>query len=256
MAHHEIDQMTMINRLPRAAIVHRIEYLASLAANRRVVHVGFGDARYREVQERAGTWLHGHLADVASSLVGLDVDEPSVAEARAAGFAAHVVDCRDRQAIAALGLAPSDLVVAGEVIEHLDAPGDFLDALHALVHRDGLLALTTPNASGLGNALAALAGYEVNHPDHVTLFSCRTLGTLLERHGWTVEETRTYVPALKKGQGTPPRSRGLRAASVVLGSVERLAGHLGRPFAADGLIVVARANSTACTMPGDATTAR
>jgi SAM-dependent methyltransferase len=242
MRRGEIDQLEMINRLPPAAIVPRIEYLADLAASRSVIHIGFGDAGYRSTQARAGTWLHEHLSSTASSLVGLDVDHESVETARAAGFVAHVVDCCDADAMGALRLQRADLVVAGEVIEHLDAPGAFLDAVHVLVRPNGLLALTTPNACGLGNALAALAGYEVNHPDHVTLFSCRTLTTLLERHGWTVEETRTYVPEVKKRHDASPRSRLLRVASLSLRSLERLAGRLGRPFVADGLIMVARAD--------------
>jgi SAM-dependent methyltransferase len=243
MRRGEIDQLEMITRLPRAAtIVRRIDYLAGLARSRSVIHIGFGDAGYRSTQARAGTWLHEHLSAIASSLVGLDVDRESVEMAREAGFTAHVVNCCDVNAIRALELRSADLVVAGEVIEHLDAPGAFLDAMHVLVRPNGLLALTTPNASGLGNALAALAGFEVNHPDHVILFSCRTLGTLLERHGWTVVETRTYVPEVKKRDDASLRSRVLRVASVTLRSLEEIAGRVGRPFVADGLIMVARSN--------------
>lgn len=244
MAGDEFDQMAMVHRLPRASVVNRIEFLAELVSGRRVVHIGFADAGCRQMQAGAGTWLHAHLAARAASLIGLDVDEDGVDAARQAGYTAYVADCRILSEVTALGLDPADLVVAGEVIEHLDAPGAFLDALTSLVRPGGLLVLTTPNASGLGNALAALAGYEINHPDHVTLFSCRTLMTMLERHGWTTIEVRTYVPILKPKANLSGRLRLLRAGAMALLWLQRTAGHLGRPFAADGLIMVARSTGT------------
>jgi predicted SAM-dependent methyltransferase len=131
--------------------------------------------------------------------------------------------------------------VAGEIIEHLDDSGSFLEGLHSLVEPGGRLVVTTPNASGLLNAgAAALAGYEVNHPDHVTLYSCYTLTNLLHRHGWETEQVATYVPVLKEFSALKGKVKVLGlGAKLVLGA-ERLLGKLGRPYAADGLIVVAR----------------
>jgi hypothetical protein len=192
------------------------------------------------MQDRAGTWLHAHLATTAKSLIGLDTDEAGVNAARDSGFTAHTVDCRDSAAVKALPIEPADLVIAGEVIEHLDAPGPFLDAVGSLVSIDGALALTTPNASGLFNALGALAGLEVNHPDHVVLFSCQTLTALLERHGWSVSMVRTYISIIKPSTERSVRARLLQTAGATLRRFEMIAARLGRPFAADGLIVVAR----------------
>jgi 2-polyprenyl-3-methyl-5-hydroxy-6-metoxy-1,4-benzoquinol methylase len=243
VARAEIDQLAMIRRLPSARIVDRLDFLAEVVTGRNVIHIGFADAGCRDMQAGAGTWLHERLAARTRSLIGLDVDEAGVDASRQAGFVAHVVDCRDPGAVAALGLEPADVVVAGEVIEHLDSPGTFLDAVEQLLVPDGSLVLTTPNASGLGNALAAFAGFEVNHPDHVALFSCCTLTALLERHGWSVLEVRTYVPRVK-ATARSGRARALRAVATVLRWLELAAGGLGRPFVADGLILVARRGPT------------
>src|SRR5690606_15526808 len=104
--------------------------------------------------------------------------------ARADGYEAHVADCCDAADIEGLGLEPAAVVVGGEIIEHLDDPGGFLDALHGVCADDGRLVLTTPNACGWVNPAAALLGYEVNHPDRIVLFTARTLSELLRRHGW------------------------------------------------------------------------
>lgn len=244
-------QLEMVHRLPKAQAVERIPHLAALAAGKRVIHVGFVDAGYQEMNTAAGTWLHAHLAASASSLVGIDLDESGVDMAKEAGYEAYVVDCRDPEAVAALGIEPADLVIAGEVIEHLDDPGAFLQGLHPLVKPTGRLVITTPNASGLLNSAAALVGAEINHPDHVVMFSWRTLTNLMSRHGWRHTETATYVPEVKEA---PAESLGMKLQS--LGGklalwLERTGSKLGAPFLADGLIVTARPSSRSRRTAGD-----
>lgn len=236
----EITQQDMVHRLPPAQLVDRADYLIEAIRGRRAAHVGFVDSGCWSYHDRFDSWLHAHLDAAASSLVGLDLDEAGVQRALELGFAAHAVDARDPEAVAALGLDPVDVVVAGEVIEHLDDSGSFLEGLHSLVAPGGRLVVTTPNASGLLNAgAAALAGYEVNHPDHVTLYSCFTLTNLMQRHGWEVDEVATYVPVLKEFAALRGRMKVLGAGAKVVLGAERLLARMGRPYAADGLIVAA-----------------
>ena len=240
MPTESITQQDMVHRLPPARLVDRTDYLVDSVRGRRVVHVGFVDSGCWDYHDQFDSWLHAHLDRSATELIGLDLDEAGVQRAVEQGFPAHAVDCSDAEQVAALGLEPADVVVAGEIIEHLDDSGSFLEGLHSLVRPGGRLLVTTPNASGLLNAgAAALAGYEVNHPDHVTLYSCFTLTNLLERHGWRTDEVATYVPVLKEFGALRGRMKVLGAgASVVLGA-ERLLARIGRPYAADGLIVSA-----------------
>ena len=229
---------SLIHRLPRARVVDRIAWLTERCRGKRVIHVGFADAGFRTEQQRAGRWLHQCLGDAAAELVGIDTDPAGVGAAAESGYEAHLADCADPAEVAALQLAPADVVVAGEVIEHIDAPGPFVAALRGLCRSNGRLIVTTPNACGLVNPVAGLLrGVEVNHPDHVVMFTQRTLCELLRRRGWRVVETACYVPPAGPDDGGQGRlgSLGVRA---VLG-LERLLGRLGRPFAADGLIVVA-----------------
>ena len=225
-----------LHRLPKARVVDRIDWLVERCRNRRVIHIGFADNRgLAWGQRQDGKWLHEHLAAAAADLVGIDSDSAAVAEAVRAGYEAHTADCADPGAVAALGLEPAEIVVAGEVLQSVDRPGPFLKGLQPLC--GGVLIITAPNACGLMfTAAQTLRGIELQDPDHVMAFTWRTLNNLVSRSGWHVIETAVYTSAFSHRRG---RSRlELVALRTVLG-IERVLGRLGRPFAADGLIVVA-----------------
>jgi SAM-dependent methyltransferase len=235
----ELDQTAMVSRLPRTEIVDRIAHLTERARGRRVIHVGFADVSFHDDQLATESWLHQHLAEVAESLVGIDLEADAVEKARAQGYEAYAADCTDADQLTALQLEPADLVIAGEVIEHVGDPGGLLTALRTLCKPDGALIVTTPNAYGLLNVVASIGGFELNHPDHVVMFTWRTLTSLMARSGWEAVAAHTYVPQVRK---LPTASRKLRAmaggARAVLG-LERLLGRVGAPFSADGLIIEA-----------------
>jgi SAM-dependent methyltransferase len=240
VARREESQRGLVHKLPTARLVERVPFLQDAVRGRSVVHVGFADAGYRQFHQERDEWLHAHLAGPARSLVGIDLDPEGVEAARRDGYEAHVADCCDPDAVAALGVERAEVVVAGEIIEHLDNPGGFLEALHLVAAPDGRLVITTPNAYGWVNPVAAVAGIEVNHPDHIVMYTWSTLAELLRRHGWEVVETATYVPSVKSldGEGLTLRLLGLGARLLL--AVQRLVARTLAPFVADGLIVVAR----------------
>jgi SAM-dependent methyltransferase len=220
-------------RLPRQGPYDRVELLLEFSAGKRVVHVGFVDERRMKTKLGQGQWLHARLAEVASSIVGLDLSEEGVEWARKQGLEAHAVDAQSPEAVAGLGLELADVVVAGEIIEHLDAPGPFLRAMRELLKPDGLLVVTTPNAYRLLNFLAPASGSELIHPDHTAWHSPHTLRNLLERNGWDVEGMAYYQnPAPRMGGVVGPVVRGLRTVFVAFGKL--------LPYWCDGLVVWAR----------------
>jgi SAM-dependent methyltransferase len=233
------------HRMPRAQCVERVEFLLSRAQDKRVIHLGFADAGCLTQHRDAGNWLHDRLQNCASSLVGLDLDAEIVQWAQAEGFAAAQVDCTDARQVAALGLEPADVVIAGELIEHVNDAGAFLEAIRLLVRPGGELILTTPNCYSMVGFLAELAGYEMAHPDHVAVYSNRTLGELLARHDWSVIESCTYC-APGPGPGDKKKRQFSRqlwhGMLVAVGKAERLVVRW-RPFVADGLIVVCTTES-------------
>jgi SAM-dependent methyltransferase len=215
------------HHLPAAPSYDRIELLTSLARGRRVIHVGFTDTEAcRNLLEPTGLWLHSRLSAVSKELVGIDIASEAVKKARGEGFEAYVADCCDPAAVASLKLAPAELVIAGEIIEHVDSPGALLASLHTLVARTGRMVLTTPNAHSLSNGLLALLRREVINPDHVALYSWYTLQNMLRRHGWRTVDFATYhYPYARTIEGR------------ILFRLQRLA-TIFSPFVDQGLIAI------------------
>jgi SAM-dependent methyltransferase len=232
------DGTRWLHRLPSSRPVDRDAELVALARGKRVVHVGFVDEPVMDEKRRLGLWLHDRLAGAAAQLVGIDVDEAGIEAARREGFEVYAADCQSEEALRQLDLPPADVVIAAEVLEHLDAPGPFLRAMHVLTAPAGTLVLTTPSAFRVANFLGAVLGLELVHPDHTSWQSPRTLRTLLERAGWEIEDVRWYqmLPTLPAGEPTSARA---------LYAFKRAGSSLLRFFPAfsDGLLVRCRAAS-------------
>ena len=130
--------------------------------------------------------LHLQLADVASELCGFDSDQPGIDILVDAG-----VDRLYKADLERLGDVPIDetfdVVIGGEIIEHLSNPGLFLDGIKRFLRHDSKLVITTVNAyCAMRFAIYGLRGKrgrnEPVHPDHVGYYSYSTLSLLLKRH--------------------------------------------------------------------------
>lgn len=76
-----------------------------------------------------------------------------------------------------------DIIVAGELLEHLPNPGLCLCGL-ARLQPNAMLIVTVPNCLSAAVAARANIGIESVHQDHVAWYSPRTLCRLLEITGW------------------------------------------------------------------------
>ena len=158
------------------------EFLARLVEGKTVLDVGC--AAHSALTETAGSWLHKHLARSARSILGLDILESEVGELRRRGYDVVSGDattiCLDRR---------FDFVVAGEIIEHVDAPGAFVANMARHLNQDGRLVLTTPNAFFAHHFLESIFTSPDKrwNPEHVGWYCPFTLGNLLRRNGLEVE---------------------------------------------------------------------
>lgn len=84
-----------------------------------------------------------------------------------------------------------DIVTSFEVIEHVTNPGEELERMRAVLRPGGLLYVTTPNYRCIGHLLAGKDWSVVNYPEHLSLFSPRTLRRLMKEIGFRPTRIRT-----------------------------------------------------------------
>jgi SAM-dependent methyltransferase len=202
-------------RVPRP--VDRIRYVTEACRGRTVLDLGAMDETAVDAKRGSGMWLHEALAAVATRVVGLDSSPRVPAEGLETAGNARI----ERGDIFQLGgwLAANDftpdVVVAGELIEHLANPLSFLQSLVAIDRLRGRrLVFTTPNATAVHNVAIGLASRESTHHDHLCILSYKTLNSLCRRAGldrWSILPYRAAFPEMRA------RNRGLRRAVVTVG---------------------------------------
>lgn len=180
-----IAAQTSIAGPPR--LVPRIARIQELCRGKRVLDVGCCNHSNFELIDQGG-FLHAEITKVAGSVVGFDNDSESIKGMIAQGF--KVVQ-GNAENIPAANLGQFDVVVAGELIEHLSNAGLFLDSAHASLKPGGLLIATVPNAWAFSRVKQLYKGLDDllwTHPQHTCWYSRATALELFQRHGFQVIE--------------------------------------------------------------------
>src|SRR5262245_16360180 len=112
-----------------------------------------------------------------NEVVGVDVDREALAEAAKLGIETHWAD-----ADAALPFrdATFDVVVAGELLEHIRDPAGLVGEAGRVLRPGGRIVASVPNGFRLKHRLRFLAGREPEEdPTHLHLFSERAIRRML-----------------------------------------------------------------------------
>lgn len=163
--------------------VEREKSIIELCRGKKVLHlgcVGWTDLPGADKVRLAAASFHHALSEVCDC-TGVDIDSATVEELHKAGMFRNVVT-GDAERLA--GAAEYDVVVAGDIIEHLSNPGSMLDGALKVAKPRGMLVVSTPNAFGLPAFVRLLAGRFREGAQHVLNFNYLTLQQILQRHGW------------------------------------------------------------------------
>lgn len=142
-------------------------------------------------------WLHDALVDEFGRVIGVDILEDDVKKLNELGYEMMQAN------VTSMDLAiEADTVVAGELIEHVDNPGQMLGRVRRHLKPGGAFIITTPNPWVIGHIARLLTiGLQVND-GHVAWYGPVTLKQLLSRYGFAVEESKPVGPRLW-GVATP-----------------------------------------------------
>jgi len=140
--------------------------------------------------------LHFELEKIASDLYGFDFDQRGLDILE--GHGSKNLYQVDIEALGDVQLNDTfDIILGGEMIEHLSNPGLFLNGVRRFMRDDTLLIITTVNAyCALRFMLYGLRGRggknEPVHPDHVGYYSYKTISLMLERQDLKLKEFHFY----------------------------------------------------------------
>ena len=169
----------MLHPLPEAKTVDREAFICQHATGKAVLELG-ASGRLHAALVACAMRCVGIDREPADGVIGFDLDDVTAGPL-------PQVDC--------------DLIVCGEVIEHLSNPGWFLTRLQRQYLGVPLI-VSVPNAFSQIAAAHVARGVENVNRDHVAWYSPMTLGTLLTRAGYVTGELFYY-------NGTGPTAEGL-----------------------------------------------
>jgi 2-polyprenyl-3-methyl-5-hydroxy-6-metoxy-1,4-benzoquinol methylase len=212
----------------------RWDFVRPYVEGKKVLDVGPAELvgtihRYKE--ER---WLHKKMASVATEVIGLEINEEQVGALRNMGYDIRLGDAE------AFALSETfDVIVAGELIEHLSNPGEFLKCARRHLRPNGILLLTTPNRYGALAFLKLLRRNRVPSYDkpiakHVTFFDEDSIRSLLTRYNF-VDIVVSYYETV----GAPPKHFKIKLLNAFLRRY--------RPMLLPGLLVSAHARGDETT---------
>lgn len=169
----------MLHKVPAAPVVDRAGFLVDLCRGKRVLEFGASGPMHDKIRAVAASCVGVDRAD-ADGVIGFDLDD--VTQSR-------------------LPEADPEVIVCGEVLEHLGNPQWFLTRLRRQFPGVTVV-LTVPNAFSAAAATHMARGTENVNRDHVAWYSYRTVLTLLQRAGYTHNAFAWYG-------GQPYRAEGL-----------------------------------------------
>ncbi len=135
--------------------------------------------------------LHPHLVDLAREIVGVDSDVPAIELIRSRLGVENLIT-GDVEHLENLDLGRTfDIVLCGDLLEHLSCPGRVLEGARRFVTPASELIVSVPNSFALLANIRFALGQFREGAQHVASFSKFNLLTLLARHGFLITELYT-----------------------------------------------------------------
>ncbi len=229
--------MNFVHLLPRVTqvVTDRQAFIAELCRNKNVLHLGCVDAGLTQEAIEKGNFLQAKIAKVANIVVGIDNDID--------GLSFLEKQKNDREKFYSIDIEKInsdtieekiDVVVAGEVLEHLSNVGTYLRGMRELlVKNKAKMIITVPNAFSIRHFWFVMNGREIVHPDHNYYFSYATLGKLMEKYSLAVIDICVYnTPNLGIEGSLLYKVRELCRRHIIRYGIRR------SPFFSEGLIFV------------------
>ena len=157
--------------------------IVKICKGKRVLDLGVID--HDVGYEMKKNWLHGDIKKVSKNLTGIDIDSTSVDVLKKKGYNVFAMNAER------FNLKKKfDVVVAGDLIEHLDNVGNFLESVRNHLSGDGEFILTTPNSLSFANWVELIIFGKIKYinGEHTHWYDENTLRRAIENKGFVIKE--------------------------------------------------------------------
>lgn len=207
----------------------RINLLLDYVTDKRVLDLGCVEHEAM-IEGKGDWWLHGLIKKKARSVLGIDYDQKAIDELKSRGYDLCVADVEKMELNDKF-----DVVVAGELFEHLTNHRSFLDSVRCHLTSKGIFVASMPNANSLNYFMQTLVyGHEVDAWDHATFFTPITLTVMLKKCGFSPIKIILYQPE----EIFHHEKRSRRLLAYAFNRIQQAVCWI-RPSLARGLIVIA-----------------
>lgn len=161
---------------------HKIKFAVKYCKNKNVLDIG--SVQHNPENYKSKYWVHKALKEVSSSIVGIDLYKSGVDYLNKRGFNMIFADAQQFE----LGKT-FDVIMAGDIIEHLEDFSGFIESCKRHMHSESRLLISTPNPWYWRYIVKAALSKEVSsNPEHTCWLCPRTLRQLLSRHDMYIGE--------------------------------------------------------------------
>jgi 2-polyprenyl-3-methyl-5-hydroxy-6-metoxy-1,4-benzoquinol methylase len=160
-------------------------YILPKIKDKRVLDIGCISHSFEE-RSKDKYWNFDIFLEHAKYLKGIDILRNEVSEAQKEGY-----NIEFGNAEIYISTEKYDVVFAGDLIEHLGNPAQFLNCSHKNLHNHGLLMLVTPNTFSISNIFKAITKFTNEppvNPEHTCYFTPKTVSELVSREKFEVAD--------------------------------------------------------------------
>jgi 2-polyprenyl-3-methyl-5-hydroxy-6-metoxy-1,4-benzoquinol methylase len=180
----------------RMNLVERDKWILDKCSHKRILHVGCTDFPLTREKAQQGRLLHQSLNNVCESVLGVDISENSLQIMRDEfnisnirfGDAEHLCNFVENEKY--------DIILAADVVEHLDNPGLFFKNAAQLIGKGccSRIIITVPMAFSIKRFGSLFLNHDEHpHPDHVAYYSPSCLKQIALRNNLHICENVAFL---------------------------------------------------------------
>jgi len=173
-------------------LISRKELILRIIKNKRVIHLGCCDhIPLIKDKIKVNSWIHKQITEKSKYCLGIDINKDAINYVRSEFKYKNIIygDITNNKKITEIEGEKFDIMVMGEILEHIDNPVLFLNKIRDNYKTNiSQILITVPNAFSYRNIKNLKKNFEQINSDHRYWFTPYTLAKIAIRAGYQISE--------------------------------------------------------------------